>query len=172
MNRTILFFASFSFLTLPFLTVAIHPAKAEVPQRCHSNQLSVRPVSSSAGAGNRAVNYAFTNTSSSTCALKGYPGLELLNAKNQPIKGIQINWTQSTYFYSAKPQLVTLAPGAQAYFQAAFNRIPAGQSCTTSSKLKITPPNAYRSLTLNDQLTVCGGRINLTPVQRGMIQGY
>jgi hypothetical protein len=143
------------------------------PARCQTSQLSVRQVSSDAGVGNRAIIYAFTNTSSSACTLYGYPKFELLNADGQPIKEVRVTRSQTTYFHKTQPHLVTLAPTAQASFEIAYNVIPDGQTCVKVDKVKITPPNADRFLTLTEQFTPCGNpraRIKITPVEAGNIQ--
>src|SRR5919199_5766052 len=137
------------------------------PARCQTSQLSVRQVSGDAGVGNRAIIYAFTNTSSSVCTLYGYPKFQPLNAKGQPIKEIQVIQPEITYFHQGKPRQVTLAPGAQASFQIAYNAVHEGQSCTQVSKVKIAPPNTDQFLTLTEQFTPCGahgGLIKVTPV--------
>ena len=145
---------------------------ASTPARCQTSQLSVRQVSGDAGVGNRAIIYAFTNTSSSVCTLYGYPKFQPLNAKGQPIKEIQVIQSEITYFHQGKPRQVTLAPGAQASFQIAYNAVHEGQSCTQVSKVKIAPPNTDQFLTLAEQFTPCGahgGSIKVTPVESGII---
>ncbi|MDZ8264556.1 DUF4232 domain-containing protein [Nostoc sp. ChiQUE01b] len=137
------------------------------PTRCETSQLSVRRVSEDAGVGNVALTYAFTNNGSSPCNLYGYPGLGLLDAKNQPLQGIKVIRSQDTYFSSKQPrQQVTLAPGKQASFQIAYNHISSPeQNCPMSSKIEITPPNAYDHFTLTEQIKPCTGKVRVTPVR-------
>ncbi|MEH1965884.1 DUF4232 domain-containing protein [Nostoc sp.] len=137
------------------------------PTRCETSQLSVRRVSEDAGVGNVALTYAFTNNGSSPCNLYGYPGLALLDAKDQPLQGIKVIRSQDTYFSSKQPrQQVTLAPGKQASFQIAYNHISSPQEqCPMSSKIEITPPNAYQHFTLTEQIKPCTGKVRVTPVQ-------
>ncbi|MEH2278983.1 MAG: DUF4232 domain-containing protein [Nostoc sp.] len=140
--------------------------------RCQTEQLSVRKVSGDAGVGNVAIIYAFTNKGSSPCNLYGYPGFALLNSKNQPLKGVKVIRSQSTYFLSKQsPQRVTLAPGGQASFEIAYNHTKdVGQSCPTSVKVQITPPNAYHHFTLSQKINACTGKVRVTPVRAGIIQ--
>ncbi|WP_375469836.1 DUF4232 domain-containing protein [uncultured Nostoc sp.] len=145
---------------------------ASNPPRCQTEQLSVRRVSGDAGVGNVAIIYAFTNNGSSPCNLYGYPGFALLNSKNQPLKGVNVIRSQSTYFLSKQsPQRVTLAPGGQASFEIAYNHTRStGQSCPTSVKVQITPPNAYHHFTLPAKIDACTGKVRVTPVRAGIIQ--
>ncbi|MEH1771336.1 MAG: DUF4232 domain-containing protein [Nostoc sp.] len=137
------------------------------PPRCETSQLSVRRVSEDAGVGNVALTYAFTNNASSPCNLYGYPGLALLDAKDQPLQGIKVIRSKDTYFSSQQPrQQVTLAPGKQASFQIAYNHISSpDQNCPMSSKIQITPPNAYEHFTLTEQIKPCTGKVRVTPVR-------
>lgn len=137
------------------------------PRRCETSQLSVRRVSEDAGVGNVALTYAFTNNASSPCTLSGYPGLGLLDAKDQPLQGIKVIRSKDTYFSSKQPrQQVTLAPGKQASFQIAYNHISSPEkNCPMSSKIQITPPNAYDRFTLTEQIKPCTGKVRVTPVR-------
>ncbi|MEH2434009.1 MAG: DUF4232 domain-containing protein [Nostoc sp.] len=137
------------------------------PTRCETSQLSVRRVSQDAGVGNVALTYAFTNNASSPCTLYGYPGLALLDEKDQPLKGVKILRSEATYFSSKQPrQQVTLTPGKQASFQIAYNHIRSTEEqCPMSSKIEITPPNAYKHFTLTEQINPCTGKVRVTPVR-------
>ncbi|MEH1840754.1 MAG: DUF4232 domain-containing protein [Nostoc sp.] len=137
------------------------------PTRCETSQLSVRQVSEDAGVGNVALTYAFTNNASSPCTLNGYPGLALLDEKDQPLKGVKILRSEDTYFSSKQPrQKVTLAPGKQASFQIAYNHISSpNEQCPMSSKIEITPPNAYKHFILTEQIKPCTGKVRVTPVR-------
>ncbi|WP_392533933.1 DUF4232 domain-containing protein [Nostoc sp. C117] len=137
------------------------------PTGCETSQLSVRRVSEDAGVGNVALTYAFTNNASSPCNLYGYPGLALLDAKDQPLQGIKVIRSKNTYFSSNQPrQQVTLAPGKQALFQIAYNHISSPEkNCPTSSKIEITPPNTYQHFTLTEQIKPCTGKVRVTPVR-------
>jgi hypothetical protein len=137
------------------------------PTRCETSQLSVRRVSEDAGVGNVALTYAFTNNGSSSCTLNGYPGLALLDGKDQPLQGIKVIRSKDTYFSSQQTrQQVTLAPGKQASFQIAYNHISSPEEkCPTSSKIEITPPNTYQYFTLTEQIKPCTGKVRVTPVR-------
>lgn len=145
---------------------------ASHPPRCQTAQLSVSKVSTNAGAGNVAVIYAFTNKGSSPCNLYGYPGFALLDSKDRPLKGVKVIRSQGTYFSKQQsPKQVTLVPNGQASFEIAYNQVrDVGQSCPTSVKVQITPPNAYHHFTLPEQINPCTGQVRVTSVQPGIIQ--
>lgn len=145
---------------------------ASNPPRCQTEQLSVRRVSGDAGVGNVAIIYAFTNNGSSPCNLYGYPGFVVLDSKDQPLQGVRVIRSQGTYFLTKQsPQKVTLAPAGQASFEIAYNHTrDVGQSCPTSVKVQITPPNAYHHFTLPEKINACTGQVRVTPVQAGIIQ--
>jgi len=140
------------------------------PTRCQTSQLSVRRVSDQGATGHIGVVYAFTNTSSSTCTLYGYPGFVPLDAKGQPLKGIKVTWSERNYMHHAQRQRLTLTPGAQASFEAVYSHIPSdNQLCRKSAKVQITPPNTYHHFSLADNLSPCR-EILVTPVEAGIIQ--
>lgn len=141
------------------------------PTRCQTNQLSVRRVSAQGALGHIGVIYAFTNISSSTCTLYGYPGFMPLDAKGQPLKGIKVTWSERNYMHHVQRQRLTLAPRAQASFEAVYSDVPSdNQSCPKSAKVQITPPNTYHHFSFADHLTPCR-EIFVTPVEAGVIQG-
>ncbi|BAY21368.1 hypothetical protein NIES2100_11200 [Calothrix sp. NIES-2100] len=140
---------------------------ASNPPRCQTEQLSVSKVSANAGAGNVAIIYAFTNKGSSPCNLYGYPGFALLDSKDQPLKEVKVIRTPR----QQSPQQVTLPPNGQASFDIAYNQVrDVGQSCPTSVKIEITPPNAYNHFTLPETINACTGKVRVRPVQSGIIQ--
>ncbi|MDF5725832.1 MAG: DUF4232 domain-containing protein [Rhizonema sp. PD37] len=137
---------------------------------CQTSQLSVRRVSSQGATGHIGVVYAFTNTSSSTCTLYGYPGFVPLDAKGQPLKGIKVTESERNYMHHAQRQRLTLTPGAQASFEVVYSHIPSdNQLCPKSAKVQITPPNTYQNFSFVEHLSPCR-EIFVTPVEAGVIQ--
>lgn len=141
-------------------------------KHCLTSYLSVHRVNTDAGLGNFGISYAFTNTSSSTCTLYGYPRFVLLNDKEQPLEGVTIIRSEGTYFQRAVlMQLVTLPPGAKASFQIAYHSITEyqGQSCPKSAKVEITPPNTQNHFILTEHIQICRGNLKITPIRAGII---
>ncbi len=144
--------------------IAITRAQADISRRprCDTNQVSLRFVDGSPGAGNVYNQFAFTNISNRTCTLYGYPGAELLDARNRPI-GVKIERDTS------KPRkTVTLVPGGKAYFVLRYgqktNYTNYQNKCAPdSAKFEVTPPNTYNHLIIRDVETPCR-RATISPV--------
>jgi hypothetical protein len=137
---------------------------------CKFSQLSVRRVDSNGAMGHIGMVYAFTNISSSSCILYGYPGFVPLTAKGQPLPGVKTTWSERNYMHRARKQKITLAPGDRASFEAVYSHISSNdRSCAKSAKVEITPPNTYRHFSLAEKLSPCR-EIFVTPVEAGTIE--
>ena len=136
---------------------------------CHENQLSVRHISEDAAMGGvRTIVYAFTNTSSSPCTLKGYPRFEVLNKWGRLVRGGRAARGVDMLGDDAKapPRLVTIEPGKTASFLVYYNAGGAGymgKPCPTHRKVRITPPGTKRGFVLRDELQLCGS-LEVSPV--------
>jgi hypothetical protein len=88
----------------------------------------------------------FTNVSTTTCTIGGYPGVSALGANDQQIGPSAVRTTGQSY------GLVTLAPGATASAAYSFIVVQNAPSSTclpeTATALKIYPPNSYSSVSL------------------------
>ncbi|MHB1486541.1 MAG: DUF4232 domain-containing protein [Acidimicrobiales bacterium] len=128
--------------------------------RCHVSQLSVGldPThSGGAAAGSVGYTYVLTNTSSSLCTLEAYPGLQMLNAANQPIPTHVSRGKGASTVPPEPVNLVSLAPGGKAWFALGFaDQTGYGSAqCPRSTSLEVTPPNAYGHLSI----TGTGGQL-------------
>lgn len=130
--------------------------------RCTGEHLSLKRVADDAGAGQRAVIFAFTNTSSSPCTLSGYPGFMMLNKVGLPLRGTHIS-------RNGEPaQVVRLEPGGKAWFEITYSACGVGGTgvrCPTSAKVRITAPGTKRAFVLREQIDPYRGRVGVTPVQ-------
>jgi hypothetical protein len=105
---------------------------------CLNDQLAVVPMNAIVGAGNAAQQLGFINVSTSTCTLKGWPTVALLNAA-----GVQV--AQATPSPIDPGQLpvspVTLAPGetAATLVQGGDGSVDSTQ-CATYPWFVVTPP--------------------------------
>lgn len=143
--------------------------KASGPGTCQPGQLSVTSTAGSAAAGTISLQIRMTNTSSATCTLRGYPGMQLLDAQGNPLPTNVVRGGAT--FPNPKAQAgvveVTLAPGAVAAYTLTYEDVPVGgeTSCPTSAKAEITPPNDYTHVVIALQITACGGgTIHVSPV--------
>lgn len=104
----------------------------------------------------------FTNTSSQSCTLQGYPGLKLVGAPS------------STEWPSAHGEPVTLRPGGRAhadfhYYNDYAYPNPSKQCGPRPTGILVTPPNSYTSMTLPWSKRACqgGALVFESPVQPG-----
>jgi hypothetical protein len=117
------------------------------PSPCPLSALKVDLGPSNAAAGTDVVPIQFTNTSSATCTLYGYPGVSFTGETY----AVQVG-PAATRNHGITPQLVTLAPGAEASALISVvdaQNYPAG-SCglTTASGILVYPPNLTKSVGL------------------------
>jgi len=107
--------------------------------------------------GVRIRDYAFTNTSPTTCALRGYPRFEVLNAAGRVVR---LGRADAGDDSSSLPAPVTIEPGKTATFQVNYNAGGAGRigrPCPTYPKVRITAPDTKRGFVLRDAIQLCGG---------------
>ncbi|MBO0746402.1 MAG: DUF4232 domain-containing protein, partial [Candidatus Dormibacteraeota bacterium] len=151
---------------------AATPAPSSAPPasgavyRCLVSQLSLSAGSGNAAAGTVGRALIFTNTSQTTCALFGYPGLQRLDGDGRPVQ-TRVVWTPSP------EQTVTLAPGGTASFLAWWHdQTGYATPCATSQQLEVTPPNAYSHLIITVPIQACpDGTINVNAVIAGSSGG-
>ncbi len=151
-------------------------AHASAPSRCKVSQLSVHLGQSSGAAGSVGQSVHFTNSSSTSCTLSGYPGMLMLNAAGRPL-ATHVRRGASATVPQIPLHLVTVLPGGRASFDLGY----AAQTgygnlhCPTSSTVEITPPNAFSHFTIAWKLQPYGGTvqhlrcgvINVSPVYAG-----
>ena len=120
--------------------VASPSATATGPAACPTSSLRVKQGVSQGYAGGVYVVIDFTNTSSSTCTLYGYPGVSLVSGP--PYMQIGLAAKRST---TTPKTLVTLAPGATAnallQIVDALNYPSASCGPAKATALKVYPPN-------------------------------
>jgi Protein of unknown function (DUF4232) len=145
-----------------------HAMAAHSPTRCYTSQLSMSAVNSSGGVGHIGVMFRFRNKSSSTCTLNGYPGAQLLDAKQHKMP-THVSRGQGYLFGNQKKQLVTLHSGGYGYFGLEWSHVPTGnQPCPFAHYVKVTPPNDFSSIQIKLGSTylidACGGGLTVTTV--------
>ena len=115
---------------------------------------------------------ALTNTSSATCTLEGYPGMQLLDATGAdiPTTVVRGQFRFPDPAANQPPSLVTLAPHATGTFSLSYEDVPVGNetSCPTSAQAEVTPPNDVTHLVMPLQIAPCGnGTVHVSPVYAG-----
>jgi hypothetical protein len=116
--------------------------------------------------GVRQTPYIFTNTSSSSCTLAGYPSVELLSRKGAVVRRATKQKSDSAV------DVVTLEPGKTAWFNLNYNSGGAGhigKACPAYPRIRIAMPGVGRALVLRSEITSCP-RTNLqvTSIQSGL----
>ena len=139
----------------------MYKGPVRIPLSCRDQDLSVRHVTDDAAmGGQRTIEYAFKNKSSSPCTLIGYPHFELLDESGtvRP-RGRAINSEQPPGEDAKQiPKLVTIAPGEDAGFRVYYNSGGAGylgKPCPRSRKVRITAPGTTRHFVLRERITSC-----------------
>ena len=143
-------------------------AAASVP-RCRLHQLSLAQPKLNGAAGTIRLRFVFTNSSSSTCKLFGFPGMQMLN-KNH--KNLPTHVARGTgHGVPPEPEVnVVMTPGQHGSFYAGYSDVPVGgQACKVSTSVEVTPPNDAKHLTLKLAIAPCGGLLTLSPVVHGRL---
>jgi hypothetical protein len=121
---------------------------------CQLTQLKVAPGTSGGAAGSVGQTITFTNISTTTCTMNGYPGVAALNAQGQQV--IQAARRPTGMLgglqNSADPiPVVTLAPGQVASAEVERSEDPVGTatSCVYYPSFLVTPPGETHSVTVS-----------------------
>lgn len=156
----------------------IQTGDSSAATQCRGAQLSVSYIPDSLDAamgGDRSMDFAFKNSSTTPCTLKGYPRFELLDRSGRLARrGRAVNDAQmlSDDGQAHIPQLVTLAPGKTAWFRFHFREGGAGhvgKPCPTYPKIKITAPGTQRGFILREGIQSCGA-VEVSLIRSGMPQ--
>ena len=137
---------------------------------CLATQLSIVPLQGNGAAGTIYQTFSLTNTSSTTCTLDGYPGMQLLGSQGTSIPTNVVRGGLGGGAPAAAgqaPALVTLAPDQVASFAFQYEDVPVGNetSCPTSAKAEITPPNDVTFAVVTLQIAPCGGgTVHVSPI--------
>jgi Protein of unknown function (DUF4232) len=130
---------------------------------CSRNQLNVRENGSEGAAGTIRGAWVFTNRSSSTCNLNGYPDLQMFRKGGRPLA------TTTKKNLAPAPTQVVLHSDASATFLSSYSDVPTGsEKCRTSRVLEITAPGANAGLFIPAELMPCGGVIRVSAVEAGV----
>ena len=141
---------------------------ASVP-RCRQAQLGLAQPQSTGAAGSVRLRFVFTNVSAATCKLFGFPGMQLLNARQAPLP-TYVQRGSSTVVPPEPEADVVMTPGQHGSFYAGYSDVPTGsQTCPAASFLEVTPPNDFNHFTQTSHITPCGGRITVSPVVHGRL---
>ena len=140
---------------------------------CTVADLSAQEIAfSTNGPGTATTEVLLTNTTANgICTLVGYPSLQLIDGSGNNLpttlekggSGIPISLTEKT---------VTLAPKTgQATVMLEWPNTPSGsQSCPLAPKMKLGVSGFAKTLTISAEINACGGVIESSPFQSGVLQ--
>ncbi|MBY8340852.1 DUF4232 domain-containing protein [Streptomyces spinosirectus] len=136
---------------------ASQPAARAVPTCTVSGlQLSMGRAEGAAGSLYRPI--SFTNTGHGSCALRGYPGVSVLDSKHHQIGAAA---TRSGTSYGT----VVLAAGHSASAVIRTTNGPVGGACQrTGSYLRVYPPASYKAVLVPAHWKVCSHLFQVGPV--------
>jgi hypothetical protein len=131
---------------------------AAIPSRCHASQLIVRIGHERAAAGHIGVEVRFENVSARTCTLYGYPGLQMLGAADRPLP-TEVHRGRAYTVPDVAQRLVTLHLRHSAAFDTGWDDATGYglKQCPASTRVLITPPNAYQSISVPWRIRPYGG---------------
>jgi hypothetical protein len=155
-------------LAVAATALAVPPAGARAPQRCHARDLSADLRPGHPGAGQRYATLRLTNRSAKSCSVTGYPGAQLVRGSGRRIP------TRIVRDRSRVPRTVTLRPDERAASLWHWGAVPGAGEPTdgpcepTARRILVTPPDATRPLSLRWRFgPVCRhGRIDVRPFRR------
>ncbi|MCI2423803.1 DUF4232 domain-containing protein [Saccharopolyspora sp. K220] len=134
--------------------MATQPGKVE---RCHTSMLSGSLAQPDAGAGQRYAELVLRNSSSETCTLYGYGGMQLIDQSGRPLP------TDMTRVPNPGPTLITLAPGETASATLHWTAVPhegepEDAPCQpTPARAEVIPPDETDPLSITwTSGPVCG----------------
>ena len=144
-------------LVVTGLSLAATASAARYP-RCHSTQLAVRIWREGAALGHIGVEVRFVNLSGGACSLYGYPGLQMLDGRNHALPTRVHRGVAYTVPKTAE-RVVIVRPRASAAFDAGWDDATGYglKKCPTSSRVLVTPPDAYRSISVRWRIQPYGG---------------
>lgn len=139
-------------------TAATAAAAPAGPRTCALNDLYVSMGHKEGAAGSLYWSVAFTNTSSTKCALRGYPGVSALDTAHHQI-GPAATHSGSSY------STVTLAPAHTATAVLRTTNGPLGGPCQrTASYLRIYPPASHTAVLVPAPWKTCSNIFQTGPV--------
>jgi hypothetical protein len=129
------------------------------PTRCHTSDLAASLAPGEPGAGQRYATLSLTNTSTRTCTVFGYGGLQPLDAAK---KQLPITPTRDT---GRAVTLIRLAPRTSVGRTIHWSAVPSGsQPCPTPAYASIIPPDETSPLVIGWSLgPVCGDKMDGWP---------
>lgn len=132
--------------------------------RCHTSQLAATDDSGQGAGGSFYGGVTLRNTSTTTCTLYGYPGLQRLTSTKKMLPTL----VQRT---GKAPSVLALGPQQQASFGYSYGESPpdTGRCPPAAGQVEVTPPDETDFLLIRSTMAPCDaeGTVSVTPVRAG-----
>ena len=138
------------------------------PPRCYIGDLAAGFRGFQMEMGTRGFILTLTNTSNHSCTLYGYPGLQLLNAKLQPLRTRTL-WGMTNFDRNQVKSPIVLSPGETASADISFGVYGTPSNSVLATYMEVTPPNCYSHFILKipyGPVLVYLHQVQVTPMAR------
>ncbi len=127
-------------------TTSTATATTSGPPPCRAADLSLSFLGQQGGMGHGEIGFQLRNTSSTSCATYGYPGIQFLDQQGRPLPTIPHHTTND--FFGATPAVpLVIAPGQSASFRLDVGHgVATSNGCATAYALQVIPPNDTATL--------------------------
>ena len=147
-------------------TTATAPTTSTTVPGCTGANYTLSVLGTEGAAGTNELTLGLRNTSSATCRLTGYPGIQFLDSAGDNLltKDVRGDGESFTDFL---PTTVSVASGATVYVNLGYSDVPVGNetTCPPVSTLQVIPPDTTTPLRVPVMLTVCNhGTVDISPV--------
>jgi hypothetical protein len=150
-------------------------ASASWPQ-CRKAQLTMTATGEGAALGHVGVLFTMRNTSSASCRLEGYPGLQLLDSEGRALPTTVLRAVSGAYLFPAvMPHSVAIPSGAVGSFDLQYFNSPVGAAanepyptaCPAAAQVEVTLPSSAGSSVVPASMAPCEGQVLVSPVVPG-----
>lgn len=132
--------------------------------RCHTSQLAATDDGSQGAGGSFYGSVTLRNTSTTTCTLYGYPGLQRLTSTKKMLPTLVLRTGKS-------PSVLSLGPQQQASFGYSYVESPpdTGRCPPAAGQVEVTPPDEADFLLIRSAMAPCDaeGTVRVTAVRAG-----
>lgn len=147
--------------TSPTRTASASPTVPAGGASCQSSQLSIALTKIEGAAGSTYSTFGVRNSSSTSCRLEGYFGLEPRDGQGRPIPVQLVHVAPADQPSSASPRSVLLSAGASATFQTRLAKPACQGTITMASTVAVTPPTGGAALLVSAAATNGSGRLEV-----------
>lgn len=134
---------------------------------CKAADVTAVPASSTVRGASQVAVVVLDNTGGRQCTITGYVGVALLGPGGEQLTATVNHGGEGIPAGVMGEATVTVEPGAQASFVMAWN--PITGSCLDVRSFDLTLPGDTKVVRLKSSVNVCGGAINISPVQPGLV---